>query len=75
MFGTHSADPVKIDASMSITSVAWSHTGNMLAMAGSQMRHTGSDKEISVVQFYTPFGDVSLSDFSSPQKKRSVLLS
>ena len=65
VFGTHSPDPVKIDAGMSITTIAWSHTGNMLTVAGSQIRHTGSDKEISVVQFYTPFGDVSSAVSSS----------
>ena len=64
VFCTHSSDPVKIDASMTITAINWSHTGHMLAIAGSQIRHTGSDKEISVVQFYTPFGDVSLVCYS-----------
>ena len=63
LFGMCFSDPVKIDAGMSITTIAWSHTGHMLAIAGSQIRHTGSDKEISVVQFYTPFGDVSSQPF------------
>ena len=43
---------------MQIAQVAWNHTGSILAVSGSQ-RAIGQDKEVNVVQFYTPFGEVS----------------
>ena len=43
---------------MQIVKAQWNHTGAVLAVAGSQ-RATGQDKDVNVVQFYTPFGEVS----------------
>lgn len=42
---------------MQIAQVAWNHRGSILAIAGSQQA-LGQDKEVNVVQFYTPFGEV-----------------
>ncbi|KAK3766441.1 hypothetical protein RRG08_056115 [Elysia crispata] len=49
-------DPILLDTGMQIAQVAWNHTGSILAVAGSQ-RAIGQDKEVNVVQFYTPFGE------------------
>lgn len=51
-------DPVLIDTGMQVTQIAWNHTGSVLAVAGSQ-RALGQEKEVNVVQFYAPFGEVS----------------
>lgn len=51
-------DPVLIDTGMQVQQIAWNHTGSVLAVAGSQ-RAMGQDKEVNVVQFYAPFGEVS----------------
>ena len=51
-------DPILIDTGMSVTQIAWNHTGSVLAVAGSQ-RAIGQDKEVNVVQFYAPYGEVS----------------
>lgn len=42
---------------MQVQQIAWNHTGSVLAVAGSQ-RAMGQDKEVNVVQFYAPFGEV-----------------
>ena len=42
---------------MSIANIRWNHTGSVLAVSGSQ-RASGQDKDVNVVQFYTPFGEV-----------------
>lgn len=52
-----SLDPVLIDTGMQVTQIAWNHTGSVLAVAGSQ-RALGQEKEVNVVQFYAPFGEV-----------------
>ena len=49
--------PVLLDTGMMITQSKWSHTGAVLAIAGSQ-KAAGQDKDVNVVQFYTPFGEV-----------------
>ncbi len=46
---------------MQIVKAQWNHTGSVLAVAGSQ-KAAGQDKDINVVQFYTPFGEVGLRD-------------
>ena len=51
------ADPVYIDTVMSVVSIQWNHCGSVLAVAGS-LKAAGLEKEINVVQFYTPFGEV-----------------
>lgn len=51
-------DPVIIETGMwHVASIQWNHCGSVLAIAGS--RSSGAEKEINVVHFYTPFGDVS----------------
>ena len=50
-------DPILIDTGMQVAQVAWNHTGAILAVAGSQ-HALGQDKEVNVVQFYTPLGEV-----------------
>ena len=42
---------------MTVTQIAWNHTGSVLAVAGSQ-KAIGQDKEVNVVQFYAPYGEV-----------------
>lgn len=54
-----SAGPVCIDTLMNVVSIQWNHCGSVLAVAGS-LRASNMDKEINVVQFYTPFGEVRL---------------
>ena len=41
---------------MQVTKIAWNHTGSVLAVAGSQ-KAASQDKDVNVVQFYTPFGE------------------
>ncbi|CAH1774582.1 unnamed protein product [Owenia fusiformis] len=49
-------NPVLIDTGMSVVEIAWNHVGAVLAVAGSQ-KTSNSDKDVNVVQFYTPFGE------------------
>ena len=49
--------PVLIDTGMQIVKTQWNHNGSVLAVAGSQ-KAAVQDKDINVVQFYTPFGEV-----------------
>ncbi|XP_038051533.1 WD repeat-containing protein 35-like isoform X3 [Patiria miniata] len=49
-------NPVLIDTGMSVVQIQWNHTGSALAVAGSQ-KSAQQDKDINVVQFYTPFGE------------------
>ena len=49
-------DAILIDTGMSAAQSIWNHCGDTLAICGSQKT---SDKEVNVVQFYTPFGEVS----------------
>ena len=41
---------------MIVISIGWNHTGSVLAIAGSQ-KAVAQDKDVNVVQFYTPFGE------------------
>ncbi|XP_071854382.1 WD repeat-containing protein 35-like isoform X2 [Apostichopus japonicus] len=49
-------NPVLIDTGMTIVKAQWNHRGSALAVAGSQ-RSTTQDKDVNVVQFYSPFGE------------------
>uniref|UniRef100_A0A3Q3JKH4 WD repeat-containing protein 35 n=1 Tax=Monopterus albus TaxID=43700 RepID=A0A3Q3JKH4_MONAL len=49
-------NPVCIDTLMNVVSIQWNHCGSVLAVAGS-LRASNMEKEINVVQFYTPFGE------------------
>ncbi|XP_071111924.1 WD repeat-containing protein 35-like isoform X1 [Haliotis cracherodii] len=49
-------NPILIDTGMHVAQIGWNHSGNVLAVAGSQ-HAMGQDKEVNVVQFYTPFGE------------------
>ena len=49
--------PVLVDTGMQVVNAQWNHMGSVLAVAGSQ-KAAGQDKEVNVVQFYTPFGEV-----------------
>ena len=40
---------------MEIVSAQWNHTGAVLAVAGTQK---AGDKDINIVHFYSPFGEV-----------------
>ncbi|MBN3313719.1 WDR35 protein, partial [Atractosteus spatula] len=54
----HESDenPVLIDTGMNVVSIQWNHCGSVLAVAGSQ-KAIAQDKDVNVVQFYTPFGE------------------
>ncbi|XP_066559744.1 WD repeat-containing protein 35 isoform X2 [Amia ocellicauda] len=49
-------NPVLIDTGMNVVSIQWNRCGSVLAVAGSQ-RAVSQDKDVNVVQFYTPFGE------------------
>ena len=49
------SDPILIDTGMEIVSAQWNHTGAVLAVAGTQK---AGEKEINIVHFYSPFGEV-----------------
>eukprot|EP00736_Rhodelphis_marinus_P014135 Rmarinus@m.4538 len=51
-------EPVLIDTVMRASKIQWSHHGNVLAVAGSQLTTlpNGEQREVSMVQFYNPFG-------------------
>jgi len=52
-----------MDCQMNVVCAQWNHDGSVLAIAGTQ---AAGDKEINLVQFYTPWGIVSsLTFFSS----------
>ena len=51
------SDPVLIDTGMTIVNSQWDHVGAVLAIAGTQ-RSAQGDKDVNVVQFYNPFGEV-----------------
>ena len=57
MFQTLFPDPILLDTGMSVVNAQWNHMGSVLAVAGSQ-KVAGQDKDVNVVQFYTPFGEV-----------------
>ncbi|XP_036398202.1 WD repeat-containing protein 35 isoform X1 [Megalops cyprinoides] len=49
-------NPVLIDTGMNVASIQWNQCGSVLAVAGSQ-KAVSMDKDVNVVQFYTPFGE------------------
>ncbi len=51
-------DPLLIDTQMKKLKLKWNMNGSLLAISGTQSVRTaaGEEKEISVVQIYTPFG-------------------
>lgn len=59
---------------MCVVSVQWNHTGSVLAVAGIQKAGL-QDRDVNIVQFYNPFGEVnvirilSLSFFKSAVSK------
>lgn len=44
---------------MYVVGIQWNHIGSVLAVAGSQKVVT-QDKDVNIVQFYTPFGEVNV---------------
>lgn len=52
-------DPVLIDTGMNVVCIQWNHCGSVLAVAGS-LKATSQDKDVNIVQFYTPFGEVKI---------------
>ncbi|XP_032877389.1 WD repeat-containing protein 35 isoform X1 [Amblyraja radiata] len=52
----HDENPVLLDTGINVVGIQWNYCGSVLAVAGSQMS-PGQDKQINVVQFYTPFGE------------------
>ncbi|KAG9494630.1 hypothetical protein GDO78_002132 [Eleutherodactylus coqui] len=64
-------NPVLIDTGMSVVSIQWNHCGSVLAVAGCQ-RITNQDKDINIVQFYTPFGE-HLRTLKVPGKQMSAV--
>ncbi|XP_063298196.1 WD repeat-containing protein 35 [Pelobates fuscus] len=49
-------NPVLIDTGMCVVGIQWNHCGSVLAVAGSQ-KAANQDKDVNIVQFYTPFGE------------------
>lgn len=49
---------------MSVVSIQWNHCGSVLAVAGS-LKASNVEKELNLVQFYTPFGEVRLKIYIS----------
>ncbi|NWT50042.1 WDR35 protein, partial [Erythrocercus mccallii] len=49
-------NPVLIDTGVNVVCIQWNPNGSVLAVAGS-LKAASQDKDINVVQFYTPFGE------------------
>ncbi|KAI4891832.1 hypothetical protein NFI96_020511 [Prochilodus magdalenae] len=49
-------NPVVIETGMNVASIQWNHCGSVLAIAGS-LRSASGDKDLNVLNFYTPFGE------------------
>ncbi|KAM6367935.1 WD repeat-containing protein 35 isoform 8-T8 [Alca torda] len=64
-------NPVLIDAGMNVVCIQWNHCGSVLAVAGS-LKTTSQDKDVNIVQFYTPFGE-HLRTLKVPGKQISAL--
>ncbi|XP_074803645.1 WD repeat-containing protein 35 isoform X1 [Natator depressus] len=64
-------NPVLIDTGMNVVSIQWNHCGSVLAVAGFQ-KATTQDKDVNLVQFYTPFGE-HLRTLKVPGKQMSAL--
>ena len=57
--GEEDPNATLIDTRMILTQCKWNARGNVLALAGTQKVKTrdGEEKQVSMVQFYTPFGE------------------
>ncbi|NXA51529.1 WDR35 protein, partial [Nothocercus julius] len=64
-------NPVLIDTGMNVVCIQWNHCGSVLAVAGS-LKATSQDKDVNIVQFYTPFGE-HLRTLKVPGKQMSAL--
>ncbi|XP_063039587.1 WD repeat-containing protein 35 isoform X2 [Engraulis encrasicolus] len=64
-------NPILLDTQMNVASIQWNHSGSVLAVAGCQKNIT-MDKEVNVVQFYTPFGE-HLRTLKVPGKQMSAV--
>lgn len=66
--------PLILDTSMRYMNIKWNNAGTVLAVAGTQFARSsqGEEKEISVVQFYDPFGQY-MRSLKVPGKKISSL--
>ncbi|PNJ11544.1 WDR35 isoform 5 [Pongo abelii] len=64
-------NPVLIDTGMYVVGIQWNHMGSVLAVAGFQ-KAAVQDKDVNVVQFYTPFGE-HLGTLKVPGKEISAL--
>ncbi|XP_014106856.1 PREDICTED: WD repeat-containing protein 35 isoform X2 [Pseudopodoces humilis] len=49
-------NPVLMDTGINIVCIQWNPNGSVLAVAGS-LKAASQDKDVNVVQFYTPFGE------------------
>lgn len=58
---------------MYVVGIQWNHIGSVLAVAGSQKVVT-QDKDVNIVQFYTPFGEVNVSQTYSHLKQAQQLV-
>jgi hypothetical protein len=54
--------PLIIDTNLRYLKLKWNNNGSVLAISGAQFARSpqGEEKEVSVVQFYDPFGQVRL---------------
>lgn len=68
-FSPSRPDPVLIDTGMYVVGIQWNHIGSVLAVAGSQKVVT-QDKDVNIVQFYTPFGEVNTLRTCLPTESR-----
>ncbi|KAI9362064.1 hypothetical protein DFJ73DRAFT_11110 [Zopfochytrium polystomum] len=66
--------PLVLDTCMRFINIKWNNNGTVLAVAGTQFARNsqGEEKEVSVVQFYDPFGQY-LRSLKVPGKKISSL--
>uniref|UniRef100_A0A8B9CGV6 WD repeat-containing protein 35 n=1 Tax=Anser brachyrhynchus TaxID=132585 RepID=A0A8B9CGV6_9AVES len=64
-------NPILIDTGMNVVCIQWNHCGSVLAVAGS-LKATSQDKDVNIVQFYTPFGE-HLRTLKVPGKQMSAL--
>lgn len=66
--------PIIIDSKLStVVKVAWNSDGSIFAVAGTQ--RVSADKDVNVVDFYSPFGEVRFADISFVKKIRLFFLS
>ncbi|XP_041888832.1 WD repeat-containing protein 35 isoform X2 [Corvus kubaryi] len=49
-------NPILIDTGINVVCIQWNPNGSVLAVAGS-LKAASQDKDVNVVQFYTPFGE------------------